>query len=105
MYALDFFEMTNHCGNWNSTAPSLPAECSGISASRNRCQTSSTTSAGSCSRHTFFLSAGALSCRSLYSESRLVGWLVSNEYALMLNVKSGGVRSIQRAEFDSLGGK
>ncbi len=38
--------ITNHCGNWNSTAPSLPAECSGMSASWNRCQTSSTTGLG-----------------------------------------------------------
>jgi hypothetical protein len=31
--------------------------------------------------------------------------LVRSEYALMLKVKSLGVRSIQRAEFFSVGGK
>ena len=34
-----------------------------------------------------------------------VGWFVSSEYALMLNVKSAGVRSIHSTEFFSLGGK
>ena len=33
----------NHCGNWNSSAPSLPAWCSGSSADRKRSQTWSTT--------------------------------------------------------------
>ena len=34
-----------------------------------------------------------------------MGWFVSSEYALMLNVNVDGVRSIQRTEFSSLGGK
>ena len=34
-------ERTNHGGNWNSTAPSLPASARGASASRCNCHTSS----------------------------------------------------------------
>ena len=65
MYAFDAREITNHCGNWNSTAPSLPAECSGISAVRNRSHTSSTTSSGRSLRYTERLPSGSASCRSL----------------------------------------
>ena len=42
---------------------------------------------------------------SPYSDSGLVGWFVRSEYALMLNVKSAGVRYIQSSEFRSDGGK
>ena len=106
IYALFFLEITNHGGNWNSTAPSLPAECSGISASWNRCHTSSTTSAGSLSGYRFFFSAssgGSDSRRSLYSRSVRVGCCVSIEYAFTLNVNSFGVRSIHSTEFRSFG--
>jgi hypothetical protein len=41
----------------------------------------------------------------LVERPRFVGWLVSSEYALMLNVNSGGVRSIHSTLFFSLGGK
>ena len=50
-------------------------------------------------------SAGISACRSLYRESWRVGWLVRSEYALTLNVKSFGVRSIHSTEFRSDGGK
>ncbi len=85
----------------------MPAECSGISASRNRCHTSSTASSGSLSRYTFrfwSISGGNDALMSAYSDSIFVGWFVSNEYALMLNVNSGGVRSIHSTEFFSDGG-
>src|SRR4051812_17646949 len=42
MYSLLERRMVNHCGNWNSSAPSLPASCRGSSADRNRSHTSST---------------------------------------------------------------
>src|SRR3954470_3605688 len=42
MYSLFDRRNVNHCGNWNSRAPSLPASCSGSSAERNRSQTWST---------------------------------------------------------------
>jgi glycosyltransferase involved in cell wall biosynthesis len=43
--------------------------------------------------------------KKVFLFSSRVGWFVSREYALMLNVNSAGVRSIHSTEFFSLGGK
>src|SRR4029079_10541248 len=76
-YSLLRRPMGNHCGNWNSSAPSLPAWCSGSSAARNRSQTWSTTFWSRSFAYTLaFASSGR---RSLQSEAVRVGCWVSNE--------------------------
>src|SRR3954470_16077652 len=42
-YSLLDRRIVNHCGNWNSNVPSLPASCSGSRAERNRSHTWSMT--------------------------------------------------------------
>ena len=72
----------NHGGNWNSTTPSFPAECSGISARRNSSHDSSTAASGRCDRYTDRFSRcsiGTSSATSGQSESGRVGWLVNSE--------------------------
>src|SRR5215207_3563229 len=88
-YSLFERRIVNHGGNWNSTAPIFPLRSSGASASKKLDQRYSTASSSRSFGYTRSLPSGRISCGSAVA---FVGCWVRIENALMLNVKSGGVR-------------